>query len=304
MSLSPVGRLVVAALLAGAGAACTSRMLSSSGSTGTSATESTSAAGARTGGGSLDAPALPASEAGAPARLQSSPRHGEYVMIKTGPNDSVRAYVVYPQRRTKAPVVVAVHDIYGLGSWIRGVADQLAADGFIAIAPDLITGSGLVTDSAVKAGGPAFVRALKREDVQRRISAVANYGMALPSATKQYGVMGFCWGGSTVFTHAIDAPNLGASVVYYGGSPATAELVKVKAPILGLYGSEDARVNNTIPAADSALKAQNKRYEQEIYAGAGHGFLRGQEGMNGANMTATQKAWPRTIAFFRQTIDR
>jgi len=300
--MSPVGRLVVAGVLVAAGAACTSRMMSSSTSSGAGASASTS--GASGASATSDAPALPASEAGAPARLQSSPRHGEYVMVQTGPNDSVRAYVVYPQRRTKAPVVVAVHDIYGLGSWIRGVADQLAADGFIAIAPDLITGSGLVTDSAVKAGGPAFVRALKREDVQRRISAVANYGMALPSAARKYGVMGFCWGGSTVFTHAVDAPNLGASVVYYGASPATAELVKVKAPVLGFYGAEDARVNSTIPAADSALEAQNKQYEQEIYAGAGHGFLRGQEGMNGANMAATQKAWPRTIAFFRQTIDR
>jgi len=252
---------------------------------------------------------LPAGEADAQARLDKSPRHGEFVSIPAGGTDSVRAYVVFPERKTKAPVVVVVHEIYGLSTWIRGVADQLAADGFIAVAPDFLTGTGVSgSDSVLRANGPAVIRALKREDVQRRIAAAASYGMALPAALKKYGVVGYCWGGGIVFTHAVDAPALatggsfGGSVVYYGTSPATAELERIKAPVLGLYGENDARVNATIAPADSAMKAMKKSYQQEIYPGAGHGFLRNQAAPGGANLDATKKAWPRTIAFFRQQL--
>ena len=225
-------------------------------------------------------------------------------MIKTGANDSVNAYVVYPERKTKAPVVVVVHEIYGLSTWIQNVADQLAADGFIAIAPDMITGSGLETDSALRAGGPALIRALKREDVQRRISAVASYGMSLPAAAKKYGVVGYCWGGGTVFTHAADAPNLGASVVYYGPTPSRDDLARIKAPVLGFYGESDARITATVPATDTALKALGKRYQYEIFRDAAHGFLRQHDDMQGPNYEASKAAWPRTIAFFRETLER
>ena len=302
MNNFPVAKLGASAILAALILGCTSKPMSNSASA-DSAGSTASGASASSGANPV-ASVIPAGETGAAARIQSSPRHGEYVMIKTGANDSVRAYVVYPERSTNAPVVVAVHDIYGMGSWIRGVADQLAADGFIAIAPDLITGSGLLTDSAVKAGAPALIRSLKRDDVQRRISEVANYGMGLPSAIQRYGVVGFCWGGSTVFTHAVDAPTLGASVVYYGTSPDNSELSKIKAPVLGLYGAEDARVNSTISAADSVLSSMNKRFEYQIFDGAGHGFLRNQEGMNGANMAAATQAWPKTIEFLRENLGR
>ncbi len=298
MNIFRFATLAVKMALAGVVLGCSGKPMSNS------ASDDSSGASASGASVNSDAPAIPAGETGAASRIQNSPRHGEYVVIKTGANDSVRAYVVYPQRSTNAPVVVAVHDIYGMGSWIRGVADQLAADGFIAIAPDLITGSGLVTDSAVKAGAPALIRSLKREDVQRRISEVAKYGMSLPSALQRYGVVGFCWGGSTVFTHAVDAPALGASVVYYGTSPENSELSSVKAPVLGLYGGEDARVNTTINSADSVLSSMNKHFEYQIFDGAGHGFLRNQEGMNGSNKTAASQAWPRTIAFLRENLGR
>jgi carboxymethylenebutenolidase len=240
----------------------------------------------------------------ASAQLAGSPRHGEFVMISAGGNDSVRSYVVYPERKTKAPVVVVVHEIYGLSTWIRSVADQLAAEGYIAIAPDLTSGKGLrdQSDSALQQLGPAVIRALPAEEVQRRVSSVARYGMGLPAAEKRYGVVGFCWGGSTVFQHAVASQDVSGVVVYYGGSPAPAEAAKIKAPVLGLYGENDARVNSTIPPMDSAMKRLGKRFEQEIYAGAGHGFLRQQNGANGANLAASQKAWPRTIAFFRETL--
>ena len=245
--------------------------------------------------------ALPADAAGARARLAASPRHSEWVMIPAG-TDSVRAWVVYPERKNKAPVIVVVHEIFGLSPWIRAVADQFAADGFIAIAPDLLTMKNLPnpTDSVPSDLATAAIRTLDKADVQRYLDASARYAMALPSALPKYGVVGFCWGGNISFEHAVHSPTLGASVVYYGPSPATETLASVKAPVLGLYGGADARVGATIPPADSAMKAMKKTYTHSSYEGAGHGFLRQQSGQNGANLTATQQAWPATISWFRR----
>lgn len=245
---------------------------------------------------------LPPDAAGAQSRLSASPRHGEWAIIRTGGGDSVRAWVVYPQRSTKAPVVVVVHEIFGLSTWIRGVADQLAADGFIAIAPDLLTMKNLPDgpDSVLAPLATAAIRTLDPAWVQRQLDAVAQYGMSLPAAQQRYGIVGFCWGGGVSFAHAVHSPGLGASVVYYGTSPKTADLASVRAPVLGLYGGNDARVGATIPPADSALKALGRTYAPVIYPGAGHGFLRQQAGQNGANMEATRAAWPATIAWFRK----
>lgn len=253
--------------------------------------------------------ALPAGSTTVAARLASSTRHGEYVMIPRTPggSDSLRAWVVYPERRDRAPVVVVLHEIYGLSTWIRGVADQLAADGYIAVAPDLLSGTYTLAagDTITQAQASALIRTLPAADVQRDIARSAEYGMSLPAATAQFGVVGFCWGGSTSFAVAVRAhPKLKGAVVYYGTSPALTELTSVRAPVLGLYGENDARVNATIPGADSVMKAMNKPYEPVILAGAGHGFLRQQDGQNGANMAATRAAWPQTLAFFRKTLGR
>jgi len=251
---------------------------------------------------------LPAGSGGAAARLAASPRHGEYVMIRTGPADSIRAYVVYPERSTRAPVVLVVHEIFGLSTWIRGVADQLAADGYIAIAPDLLTGKATPaagSDTLTQAVATATIRTLSVGDVHRQLAAIGSYGMSLPAAEKRYGTVGFCWGGSTSFAHAVASPEgLGAAVVYYGSSPATPSLASVRAPVLGLYAGDDARVNASVPPADTAMRALGKRFEVHTFAGAGHGFLRQQEGKAGANMTATRQAWPLTLAFFRSHLGR
>jgi carboxymethylenebutenolidase len=229
-------------------------------------------------------------------------------MIRTGPLDSVRAWVVYPERATKAPVVVVVHEIYGLSTWVRGVADQLAADGFIAVAPDLLTGKvtpAQGSDTIAADAAVAKVRSLTASDVQRQLAAVGQYGMSLPAAEKEYGTIGFCWGGGTSFAHAVaNPPGLGASVVYYGPSPATSSLTSVKVPVLGLYGGNDARVGATVPPADSAMRALGKSFEPHTFAGAGHGFLRQQDGQNGANLAASRQAWPLTIAFLRKHLGR
>ena len=224
-----------------------------------------------------------------------------------GGTDSLRAWVVYPQRRDKAPVVVVLHEIFGLSTWIRGVADQLAADGYIAIAPDLLSGKYTLAagDTIIQAQASTLIRTLAADEVQRDISRAAEYAMALPAAKAQFGVVGFCWGGSTSFNSAVAAhPKLRGAVVYYGGAPPAAALASIRAPILGLYGENDARVNASIPGADSVMRSLRKPYEPVILAGAGHGFLRQQDGQNGANLSATRDAWPRTIDFFRRALGR
>ncbi len=256
--------------------------------------------------GTTQAEGIPASGANAAARIAASPRRAEWVTIKVGPRDSVTAWVVYPQTTARAPVVIAIHENTGLTTWARGVADQLAADGFIGIAPDLITmkrSGNLRTDWSTDSGRAA-IGALSNDDAQRLLDGVAKYAMALPGALPRYGVVGFCWGGARSFLHAAHAPALGAAVVYYGTSPASEQLATITAPVLGLYGGNDARVNATIPAADSTMKRLGKTFEHHLFDGAGHGFLRGQEGANGANLKASVEAWPKTVAWFNRHLKK
>jgi carboxymethylenebutenolidase len=243
-------------------------------------------------------PTLPPSEDTAKARLESSPRHGEMVSVDVG-GTPVKTWIVYPERRDKAPAVVVVHEIFGLTDWIRAVADQLAADGFIAVAPDLLSGKGPngggtdaypSRDAAVQA-----VSALPRDEVMSRLDAVRAWALKLPAASGKSGSIGFCWGGGQSFAYALHQDGLDAGVVYYG--PAPDPLTGGKAPIIAFYGGNDARVNATIEPAKAALGA---RYEPHVFDGAGHGFLRAQSGQDGANMRATEQAWPLTVAFLRK----
>lgn len=241
---------------------------------------------------------LPASGATAAERLAASPRHGEWVSIKVGATDSVMAWVVYPERADKAPVVIAIHENTGLNVWTRSVADQLAAEGFIGIAPDMTTmvKTGSLTEEAPADVGRQLIARVTPEFVNAALDAVAKYGMALPAALPKYGVVGFCWGGARSFLHATHAPGLGASVVFYGSPPPAEQMARISAPVLGLYGGTDARINATILGADSTMKRLGKSYEWIIYDGAGHGFLRGQENSE-ANLAAARAAWPRAVEF-------
>lgn len=250
-------------------------------------------------------PRLPAGEEQAKMVLEKSPRHGEYVDIKLqGSEISLRTWVVYPERKTKAPVVIVIHEIFGLTDWIRAVADQLAAEGFIAVAPDLLSGKGpggggtdsvSGRDEAVK-----LIRLLAPEDTVARLNAVRAYAIQLPAANGKSASVGFCWGGSNSFAYAVAQPALNAAVVYYGTSPSANDLAKIKAPVLGLYGGDDARVNATIEPAAAEMKKLGKVYQTEIYEGAGHGFLRAQSGREGANWKAAQQAWPSMLAFLKK----
>jgi len=248
---------------------------------------------------------LPPSDAQAKAALEKSPRHGEYVDIKLPSGGApVRAWVAYPERKDKAGVVILIHEIYGLSDWLRGVADQLARDGFIALAPDLISGfgpNGGGTESAASRDDVVkLVRALTPEDATARLNAVREYALKIPAANGKVATIGFCWGGGRSFAYAASQPALNAAVVFYGTSPEAADLAKIKAPVLGHYGGDDARVNATVGPAEEEMKKLGKTYEPHTYEGAGHGFLRAQDGRDGANLKATQRAWPRTVAFLKQ----
>jgi len=251
------------------------------------------------------APKIPPGEEQAKTALGKSPRHAEYVDLKIeGSDHPLLTWVVYPERKDKAPVVIVIHEIYGLTDWIRAVADQLAADGFIAVAPDFISGKGpggggtaslQSRDDVVK-----LIRGLAAEEVNTKLNAVRSYAIKLPAANGKTAVAGFCWGGGRSFGYAAAQPELNAAVVYYGTSPEEKEFGSIKAPVLGLYGGDDARVNATIEPAAGEMKKLGKVYEVEIYKGAGHGFLRQQDGRDGANMRASQQVWQRMLGFLRK----
>jgi len=291
-------------------------------------------AGAASGSARQGSPGLPPSNGSAPARLAASPRHGEWVKIALDPGspDSIMAWVVYPSTGRKAPVVVVVHEIFGLSTWVRGVADQVAAEGFIAIAPDFLsrarggpTSVELAADSARR-----LIVGVNSTERNRVIVAAANWAMTQPAATQKYAVIGYCWGGQTTFFHAVHGGVKGFSggVAYYGlpyvsgGSPATAtqpavpatlvadSVAKIRVPMLLLNGSKDARIAAAMPALDSMMKAMGKTYTGVNYEGAVHGFLRAQddpkaqrdEAEEQANLAATKDAWPRTVAFLKQRL--
>jgi carboxymethylenebutenolidase len=249
---------------------------------------------------------IPPGEANAKEALNKSPRHGEWVDVAVaGMKSPLRCFVVYPEVKGKAPVVILIHEIFGLTDWARSVADQLAADGFIAIAPDLLSGKGpggggtesvSNRDDVVK-----LVRDLQQNDVITALNTVRDYAIKLPAASGKSASIGFCWGGGMSFHYAIAQPALDAAVVYYGTNPSdAAQLEKIHAPVLGLYGGDDARVSTTVPPAAEEMKKLGKSYTYHLYDGAGHGFLRAQGDRNGANLKAAEQAWPATIDFLRQ----
>lgn len=271
--------------------------------------------------------ALPADDMGAMARLATSPRKGEYVKIDVN-GTPINTWVVRPSGNGRAPVVVVIQEVFGLSDWIRGVADQLAAEGFITVAPDLLSGKGPNSgDSASFGGQQEMVKAtlsLPAAEIIARIKAAREWALKQPRANGKSGVVGFCFGGNQSFAMAVAEPSLNAAVVYYGSAPTdasggergagggaaafvpSAALANVKAPVLGLYGGmmQDARIGNTIAATEMKMKELGKVYEPHVFDGAAHGFLRAQSGNDGANLRATQQAWPLTVGWLRKYTNR
>src|SRR5438067_3153433 len=250
-------------------------------------------------------PNLPPDNEAAKDQLAKSPRHGEWADIKMTGGPAINSFVIYPERSTKAPVVIVVHDIGGISDWIRGIGDQLAKEGFIAVVPDLLSGKGPNGGGTSTLGDNTAVgqaiRTLTTDELKTRLDAVMAYGKTLPSSNGKTGTIGFCWGGGTVFNYALNQPAVNATASYYGPMPTDpAAYEKAKSPILGLYGGNDQRVNANIPLAETELRKHNVTYSPNIFEGAGHGFLRNQSGQDGANLKAVQQAWPKTVAFLKQ----
>jgi carboxymethylenebutenolidase len=235
----------------------------------------------------------------AKARLEKSSRHGEWVDFKSGER-TIKAFVVYPERKDKAPVVVVIHEIFGLTDWVRSVCDQLAENGVIAIAPDLLSGQTYADiDGARKA-----ISALPKEQVKADLNATSDYALTkIPAANGTLAVCGFCWGGGWAFGYASVNPKLKAAYSFYGAPPDSPEQVtNISCPVYGFYGENDERVNAGIPKAEELMKAGGKKYEPVIYKGAGHGFMRDGESPTGTpeNKKARDDAWARWRTLLKQ----
>jgi carboxymethylenebutenolidase len=240
----------------------------------------------------------------AKATLGKSPRHQEWVAVKHG-GRVVHAYVVYPEVKEKATAVVVIHEIFGLTDWARSVADKLAAQGYIAIAPDLLSGFGpgdkgsdgfANTQDSVKA-----VSGLDPTTITADLNAVADYVKKLPSANGKLVVAGFCWGGGQSFRFATNRPDLKAAFVFYGPPPE--EFKTINAPVYGFYAGNDNRIDATLPDTQAAMKKAGKKYDPVTYEGAGHGFMRaGEDPGNNveANKKAHDEAWQRWLSLLKK----
>ena len=231
-------------------------------------------------------------------RLNESPRHGEWVDLKSG-NRAIKAFVVYPERKEKTPAVIVIHEIFGLTEWVRGICDQLAENGVIAIAPDLLSGE---TFSDID-GARKAISALSNEQVKADLDAAADYALKIPACNGNLAVCGFCWGGGITFAYANDNSKLKAAYSFYGSAPDDpSKVASIPCPVYGFYAENDERVNATIPKAEELMKAAGKRYEPVIYKGAGHGFMREGEMPNAseANKKARDDAWARWKTLLKQ----
>jgi carboxymethylenebutenolidase len=237
-------------------------------------------------------------------QLEKSPRHREWVTVKHD-GRSVQTFIVYPESKEKTPVVLVIHEIFGLSDWAQEVADEVAAAGYIAVAPDLLSGmgpNGGRTDSFADGKAMEAVSHLDPAQVTADLNAAADYGLKLPASSGKLFVAGFCWGGGQSFRFATNRKNLAAAFVFYGPPPAKEDMARITAPVYGFYAGNDARIDATIPAAEEAMKAAGKTYEPVTYEGAGHGFMRAGEApdANEANKKARTEAWERWKTLLKQ----
>jgi carboxymethylenebutenolidase len=242
----------------------------------------------------------------AKAKLEKSPRHQEWVKIKHDARE-VNCFVVYPEVKDKATTIVLIHEIFGLTDWAQAMADELAAEGYIVIAPDLLSGSvtnGGGTEELIKSGGNVgkAIQALPPAQITADLAAAVDYATNLPAGNGKAVVAGFCWGGGQSFRFATDNKTVKAAFVFYGTPPNESGMAKVNCPVYGFYAGNDARVSATIPKATEQMKAAGKTYEPVIYDGAGHGFMRAGEApdTNDANKKARDAAFQRTIELLKK----
>jgi len=237
-------------------------------------------------------------------RVDQSPRHREWVTVKHD-GRSVETFVVYSESKDKTPVVLVIHEIFGLSDWAQEVSDEVAEAGYIAVTPDLLSGmgpNGGRTTSFPQEKVMEAVSHLNPDQITADLNAVADYALKLPASKDKLLVAGFCWGGSQSFRFATQRGDLAAAFVFYGGPPVQEAMARIKAPVYGFYAGNDARVSATIPDAQAEMKAAGKRYEPVVYDGAGHGFMRAGEApdANEANRRARTAAWARWRSLLAQ----
>ena len=230
-------------------------------------------------------------------RLEKSTRHHEWVTVKHG-GRSVETFIVYPESKEKRPVVLVIHEIFGLSDWAQELADQVAAAGYIAVAPDLLSGMAPGGGRTKDFPGDSVTEAIGMLDpsqITADLSAAADYGLKLPASNGKLFVAGFCWGGGQTFRYATNRSDLSGAFVFYGPPPAKEAMAKISAPVYGFYAGNDARIDATIPDTTAAMKAAGKTYAPVTYEGAGHGFMRSGEAPDAteANKKARDEAWQR-----------
>jgi carboxymethylenebutenolidase len=234
--------------------------------------------------------------------LDSITTHGEWVSIKKASGDSVRAYVAYPERKDKAPAVIVIHEIFGLTDWEPTVGDRLAGKGYVAVVPDLLS-SRFGPTPASPDSGRKLTAQLIPDQVTVDLNAVFDYVNGLPSVRRdRVATIGFCWGGGQSFRYATNNPKLKAAVVCYGPNPDTTALANIKAPILGVYGENDARINSMLPTVSRLLSTLGKSFQADSYPGTGHGFLK--PGRRGSDGEQVERAWGRIEKFFAENLER
>jgi carboxymethylenebutenolidase len=249
--------------------------------------------------GSLLAANCSSAQEWAKERLEKSPRHREWVKVKNGARE-VNCYIAYPEVKNKATAVLVIHEIFGLTDWVRGVTDQLAEAGYIALAPDLLSGVAPGGGGTAELGGndavTKAIRSLSPAQVTGDLDAALDYLKKVPACNGKVVVAGFCWGGGQAFRFATNNRDISAAFVFYGAGPESErEIARITAPVYGFYAGNDSRIGATIPKTAEQMKKAGKVYEPVTYENAGHGFMRAgeQPGAEPGNKTAREQAWKR-----------
>ena len=238
----------------------------------------------------------------APAASAADTHHGEWVRIARPGADSVRAYVAYPESSAPAPAVIVIHENTGLTAWEASVADRLARNGYVALAPDLLS-SRFGQTPGTPDSGRQLIGQLEPAGVTGDLDAVFAWLDTLPAVRSgEIATIGFCWGGGQSFRYATTNPKLKAAVVCYGPAPDSAALARIEAPVLGVYGENDARINASLPQVAATLQSLGKSFRHRIYPGTGHGFLK--PGRNGSDTPAVDSAWAHILGFYGETLSK
>jgi carboxymethylenebutenolidase len=217
-----------------------------------------------------------------------------------GSSGAVKAYLARPKTMSgRLPGVIVIHENRGLQPHLEDVARRFAVEGFVALAPDLMSAMGgtpPVEDDARQ----AFAKVDRAVAVKDANAAIA-FLKGRPDSNGKVGAVGFCWGGGTVNRMATSSPDLAAAIVYYGDPPAADEAKNIKVPMLAHYASLDARINGMLPPWEAALKAANVAYTAHMYEGVNHAFNNDMAGER-YNKAASDQAWGRSIEFFKRTL--